>query len=127
MHISCSWSRSIVALALVLSIVVLSPPAKADPPPWAPAHGWRAKHHHGDDDDDGPRYSVPSGVGQLACHRDIIGGLLGGKGGAGKGAIVGGAGGTGVVLATRGDEIHIGSGASDTTRLTSPLTVRLKL
>jgi len=57
----------------------------------------------------------------------IIGGLLGGKGGALKGTAIGGAGGTGVVLATRGSEIHIGSGAGDTTRLTAPLTVRLPL
>ena len=54
-----------------------------------------------------------------------MGGLLGGKGGAAKGAAVGGAGGTGVVLATRGSEVHIGSGATDTTRLTAPLTVRV--
>src|SRR5260370_5646320 len=82
MHISCSWSRSVVTLALALSFVApLSPPAKADPPPWAPAHGWRAKHHHGDDDDDGPRFAAPSGIGQLSCHRDIIGGVPCGAGG----------------------------------------------
>jgi len=82
MHISYSGLRSIVLLVLALSLVAsLSPPAKADPPPWAPAHGWRAKHHHGDDDDDGPRFAAPSGIGQLACHRDIIGGLLGGAAG----------------------------------------------
>lgn len=26
--------------------------AYADPPPWAPAHGWRAKHHEDDEDED---------------------------------------------------------------------------
>lgn len=42
-------------------------PAAADPPPWAPAHGWRRKHgddgyrsryyRHRDDDDNDYRYS----------------------------------------------------------------------
>jgi len=33
--------------------------ALADPPPWAPAHGWRDKHHgHDDDDDDDARVIV---------------------------------------------------------------------
>ena len=32
-------------------------PAAADPPPWAPAHGWR--HHHHDRDDDDEDYAPP--------------------------------------------------------------------
>lgn len=56
-----------------------------------------------------------------------VGALLGGKGGAAKGAAVGGAGGTGVVLATRGKEVHMGPGAGVTTRLTAPVTVRVRL
>ena len=53
-----------------------------------------------------------------------IGAILGGGDGAAKGAAIGGAGGTGVVLATRGDEVRRGPGADVTTRLTAPLTVR---
>ena len=56
-----------------------------------------------------------------------VGALLGGKGGAAKGAAVGGAGGTGVVLATKGSEVHMGPGAGITTRLTAPVTVRVRL
>jgi hypothetical protein len=56
----------------------------------------------------------------------IIGGLLGGKDGAAKGAVVGGGAGTGVVLATRGKEMRLGPGADATTRLTAPLTVRVR-
>jgi hypothetical protein len=55
-----------------------------------------------------------------------IGAILGGGGGAAKGAAIGGAGGTGAVLATRGDEVRRGPGADVTTRLTAPLTVRVK-
>jgi hypothetical protein len=54
-----------------------------------------------------------------------IGAILGGGGGAAKGAAIGGAGGTGVVLATKGNEVHLGPGAAITTRLTAPLTVRI--
>jgi phage-related tail protein len=56
-----------------------------------------------------------------------VGALLGGKSGAAKGAAVGGAGGTGVVLATKGNEIHVGSGADISTKLTAPMIVRVRL
>jgi len=46
--------------------------------------------------------------------------------GAGAGAAIGGAAGTGAVLATRGEEVRLGPGASVTTRLTAPLTIRVK-
>jgi hypothetical protein len=57
----------------------------------------------------------------------VIGGILGGKEGAAKGAVVGGGAGTGVVLATKGNEVRLGSGASATTELTAPLTVRVRV
>ena len=56
-----------------------------------------------------------------------VGALLGGGDGAAKGAAIGGAGGTGVVLATRGKEVHVGPGVDVTTKLTAPLTVRVRL
>lgn len=56
-----------------------------------------------------------------------VGALLGGGSGAAKGAAIGGAGGTGAVLATRGDEVRRGPGADVTTRLTAPLTIRVKV
>jgi hypothetical protein len=55
----------------------------------------------------------------------IIGGILDGKDGAAKGAVVGGGAGTGVVLATKGRDVRLGPGADVTTRLTAPLTVRV--
>ncbi len=55
-----------------------------------------------------------------------VGALLGGGSGAAKGAAIGGAGGTGVVLATRGNEVHMGPGADVTTKLTAPVIVRVR-
>jgi hypothetical protein len=57
----------------------------------------------------------------------VIGGIIGGKDGAAKGAAVGGGAGTGVVLATKGQEVRLGSGADATTELTAPLTVRVRV
>lgn len=55
-----------------------------------------------------------------------LGAIFGGGSGAAKGAAIGGGAGTGAVLATRGDEVRRGPGADVTTRLTAPLTVRVK-
>jgi hypothetical protein len=68
--------------------------------------------------EDATKIAVGAGAGA------VVGALLGGGDGAAKGAAIGGAGGTGVVLATRGDEVKLGPGATVTTRLTAPLTVR---
>jgi hypothetical protein len=56
----------------------------------------------------------------------VIGGILGGKEGAAKGAAVGGGAGTGVVLATKGQEVRLQPGADVSTRLTAPLTLRVR-
>ena len=56
-----------------------------------------------------------------------IGAIIGGGSGAAKGAVIGGAAGTGAVLATKGEEVRLGPGANVTTRLTAPLTVRVKI
>ena len=92
---------------------------------------------------DGERYSIRTEpVGRLAeatkgedtakiaggaAAGAVIGGILGGGSGAAKGAAIGGAGGTGVVLATRGKEVRLGAGASVSTKLTAPLTIRVKM
>ncbi|OFW03792.1 MAG: hypothetical protein A3I61_16200 [Acidobacteria bacterium RIFCSPLOWO2_02_FULL_68_18] len=56
----------------------------------------------------------------------IIGGVLGGGDGAAKGAVIGGGAGTGVVLATKGQEVRLGPGADVSAQLTAPLTVRVR-
>jgi hypothetical protein len=53
--------------------------------------------------------------------------VLGGGSGAAKGAAIGGAAGTGAVLATRGDEVRRGPGDDVNTRLTAPVVVRVRM
>ncbi len=71
------------AMTLFVSLLVATPVSLADPPPLAPAHGWRKKHdpyyigytgHHWNDD-----YGIRDG----RCDRDRVGTVLG--------AVVGGA------------------------------------
>jgi hypothetical protein len=56
-----------------------------------------------------------------------LGAVLGGGSGALKGAAIGGAAGTGVVVATKGKEVRLGPGTNVTTKLTAPLTVRIRV
>jgi len=71
--------------------------------------------------EDAKKIAIGAGAGAA------LGAILGGGDGAAKGAAIGGAGGTGVVLSTRGREVRLGAGADVNTRLTAPLTVRVKL
>ena len=71
--------------------------------------------------EDAKKIAIGAGAGAA------IGALLGGGDGAAKGAAIGGAGGTGLVLGTRGKEVRLGPGADVNTRLTAPITVRVKL
>jgi hypothetical protein len=69
--------------------------------------------------EDATRIGVGAGIGAA------IGGIVGGAKGAAKGAAIGGAGGTGVVLATRGKEVEVASGADVTATLATPFNVRV--
>lgn len=71
--------------------------------------------------EDATKIAIGAGAGAA------IGAVLGGGSGAAKGAAIGGAAGTGAVLATRGEEVRLGPGASVNTRLTAPLTVRVPI
>ncbi len=47
MRAEISRRAKALGLMVLLSLGLLAtcqPPASADPPPWAPAHGWRRKH-----------------------------------------------------------------------------------
>ena len=66
-------------------------------------------------------------IGAGAVGGAIIGGILGGGDAAAKGAAIGGAAGTGVVLATRGKEVKLASGADLAATLAAPFTVRVPL
>jgi hypothetical protein len=63
-------------------------------------------------------------IGAGAVGGAIIGGILGGGSGAAKGAAIGGAAGTGVVLATRGQEVTLESGTEVATTLATPFYVQ---
>ena len=83
------WGLGAVAAATLLVFVASLMPvgtAYADPPPWAPAHGWRAKHK------DKGRYAhyqpVPFDIGLGRCNRDLLGAVLGGVAGGVVGASV---------------------------------------
>jgi len=65
-------------------------------------------------------------IGAPAAGGAILGGIFGGKKGAGIGALAGGGGGTAVVLSTRGKDIRVARGATIAVRLAAPLTVRVE-
>ena len=93
-----------VALAMLVAFAtsIAMPQASfADPPPWAPAHGWRAKQKHKHKGEQ-VNYPVPFDIDLGRCNRELLGAVLGGVAGGvigsqiGKGdertvAIVGGA------------------------------------
>lgn len=99
-----------LAAAIVASVfsgaTMADPHPRSGPPPWAPAHGWRAKH------EDYSRgyavYPVPYGIDQGTCDRgllskELVGGVLGGAAGGVAGAQIGK--GTGRTAATAGGVI----------------------
>ena len=76
-----------VAVGLAAFALIVTP-AWADPPPWAPAHGYRAKHkdkHHRHD----AAYRAPFDISVGRCNRDLLGALLGGAAGAAAGTQIG--------------------------------------
>jgi hypothetical protein len=56
----------------------------------------------------------------------IVGGIIGGGDGAAKGAAIGGAAGTGAVLATRGRDVALGSGADIDATLATPVDIEVR-
>lgn len=55
--------RGLVLAAFILAVAGVPKTVLADPPPWAPAHGYKKKHHQDEEDDeDGPRYAPPPPV-----------------------------------------------------------------
>jgi hypothetical protein len=70
---------------------------------------------------DAGKIGIGTGAGAL------VGALVGGGKGAAIGAGVGAAGGTGVVMATRGEEVRVPAGTSLSVTLTEPITIRVLL
>ena len=65
-------------------------------------------------------------IGAPAAGGALVGALVGGKKGALVGTAVGGGAGTGVVLATKGKEVHLAKGAALTLKLAAPVTVKVR-
>jgi hypothetical protein len=63
-------------------------------------------------------------IGGAAGVGAVVGGIIGGKKGAAIGAAIGGAGGTGVVLTTKGEEIRLPAGTQLNVRLDEPVVIR---
>jgi surface antigen len=85
--------RALVTLSVLVALVVsAAPPVIADPPPWAPAHGWRAKQKHAYkhryERERYATYHAPYGLDLGHCNRAVLGGVLGGAAGAALGSRV---------------------------------------
>ncbi len=115
-RISCflgvDMKKILVALGVAAFIGGGIVEAMAAPPPWAPAHGYRAKHAHGHKHKkrhkghSGGQYQVaapyvpPFGIDLGRCNRDALGAVLGGAAGVAIGSQIGS--GSGNVAATIG-------------------------
>ncbi len=89
-----SRPKRIAAAALIVACaVVWGAPASAEPPPWAPAWGYRAKHKGKGKGKNKHRiqqaYVPPYVIGLGRCNRDLIGGLVGGAAGGLAGSQIG--------------------------------------
>jgi len=93
-------SRAFAALAICLALILGPTAAMAEPPPWAPAHGWRAKHGHKQKHKHYAEQPVglPFGLDLGTCNRDVIGAVLGGGAGAAVGSTIGSGNGNTVAI-----------------------------
>ncbi|HEX7054242.1 MAG TPA: RT0821/Lpp0805 family surface protein [Burkholderiales bacterium] len=66
------------ALLAVVSLSLAAPPAPAEPPPWAKAHGWRKKNDPNYVGYTGKKWPRDYGVIEGRCDTDKIGAVLGG-------------------------------------------------
>ncbi|MEP7117705.1 MAG: hypothetical protein ABI880_08990 [Acidobacteriota bacterium] len=89
--------------------------------PTAIATATIAREAAGTKKNDAGKIGIGAGAGAL------IGAIAGGKKGAVVGGTVGAGAGTGVVLATRGDEVGLAAGTAVSTTLSQPLVVRVRV
>lgn len=78
----------LVSAALALSLLPAAP-AFADPPPWAPAHGWRKKHDPDYVGYTGKKWEKDYGVISGKCNTQAVGAVVGGIVGATAGGAIG--------------------------------------
>lgn len=83
-RVARAFARGALLSALALPCVAL-----ATPPPWAPAHGWRAKNDPAYAGYSGRSWSHDYGVQSGRCNREELGALLGAVAGGAIGAEAG--------------------------------------
>ena len=83
------WDAKAIAVAVVWALTVPVPVSFGDPPPWAPAHGWRAKHDPLYLGYTGKKWNRDYGVIDGRCNRQAVGAVLGGAAGGVIGSQVG--------------------------------------
>jgi len=84
------FSRGIlIAAAATLLSSALPAPVLADPPSWAPAHGWRKQHDPLYLGYSGKKWGNDFGIYAGRCNREALGAALGGMAGAVVGSQIG--------------------------------------
>ncbi|MFN2644533.1 MAG: glycine zipper 2TM domain-containing protein, partial [Burkholderiales bacterium] len=74
------------SLLALLGIALLPIPAPADPPPWAPAHGWRKKNDPNYVGYTGKKWDQDYGVLEGTCNTQAVGAVVGGVAGSAIGS-----------------------------------------
>jgi len=84
--------RGLTIAIIGVCVAVWSAPVSADPPPWAPAHGYRAKHkskHRKKGYEVEEVYVPPFDIDIGRCNREALGSLLGAAAGGYAGSRIG--------------------------------------
>src|SRR5436190_18756819 len=81
--------KAFAASAALFVLATASFPAPADPPPWAPAHGWRKKNDPNYVGYTGKKWEKDYGVLEGQCNTQAVGAVLGGVVGGVVGSRVG--------------------------------------
>lgn len=84
-----NFKKLLISLSLFTMLFPMAPQVYADPPPWAPAHGWRKKHDPYYTGYAGRQWSDDYGIASGRCNREAVGTALGGVVGGAIGSTVG--------------------------------------
>lgn len=84
-----TFTKYLIGISLSAMLFPMSPTVYADPPPWAPAHGWRKKHDPYYTGYGGRQWPNDYGISSGRCNREAVGTALGGIVGGAIGSTVG--------------------------------------
>lgn len=83
------YRKALIGFGLAVILFPQAPAVYADPPPWAPAHGWRKKHDPYYVGYAGHQWPNDYGISSGRCNREAVGTALGGIVGGAIGSTVG--------------------------------------